>query len=88
MSPYVENVYTFANYWTPSSKALAGVYVRVVSNFVDNVITTTRLVNNMMFANVEAYKTTIQQEAENSKELLKVGINTAKTSEQISKNTI
>ena len=88
LSSSVENVYRFANYWTPSSEALAGVYVRVAGNFADNVITMTRLVNNMMFANVEAYNTTSQHAADNSKELLKVGIDTAKTFEQISKNTI
>ena len=67
---------------------MAGVYVRVAGNIADNVITMTRLVNNMMFANVEAYNTTLQHAADNSKELLKVGIDTAKTFEQISKNTI
>jgi hypothetical protein len=36
------------NSWTPSWKALAYVYDR--ENFADNVITTTRLVNKMTFA--------------------------------------
>ena len=48
LSQYFENVYRLTNSWTPSSKALAYVYVR--ENFTDNVITTTRLVNNMAFA--------------------------------------
>jgi len=45
LSQYFENVYRLTNSWTPSSKALAYVYVR--ENFADNVITTTRLVNKM-----------------------------------------
>ncbi|MGA9843211.1 MAG: hypothetical protein WBP64_04270 [Nitrososphaeraceae archaeon] len=79
LSPYIEGAQRIANYWTPSPRALAGAYVGAVSNYADNIITTTRLVNNMMFANVEACKTTLQQAADNSKELLKVGINTART---------
>jgi len=40
--------YILTNSWIPSSKALAYVYDR--ENFADNVITTTRLVNKMTFA--------------------------------------
>ena len=48
LSQYFENVYRLTNSWTPSSKALA--YVSDRENFADNVITTTRLVNKMTFA--------------------------------------
>jgi hypothetical protein len=87
LSPYIEGAQRIASYWTPSPRALAGAYLGAVSNYADNIITTTRLLNNMMFANVEACKTTLQQAANNSKELLKVGVNTARTFQHISKNT-
>lgn len=47
LSQYFENVYRLTISWTPSSKALAYVYVR--DNFADNVITTKGLVNKMTF---------------------------------------
>ena len=58
LSQYFENVYRFANSWTPSSMVLAYVYVR--RNFADNVTTTTRLVDNMTFADGKAYEITLQ----------------------------
>jgi hypothetical protein len=51
--------------------ALAYVYVR--GNFADNVITTTKLVNNITFADGKAYKITLQL-ADNPKELLREDI--------------
>ena len=52
------NAYRFSNSWTSSSNAFAYVYVR--GSFADNVITTTRLVNNMTFPDGKAYKITLQ----------------------------
>jgi hypothetical protein len=46
------------------------------------VITATRLTNNMIFGNMEAFKTSIQQAKDNTKELSRIGVNTAKTFEQ------
>lgn len=58
LSQYFENVYRLINSCTPSSKALAYIYVR--RNFADNVITTTRLVDNMMIADGKAHEITLQ----------------------------
>ena len=40
-----------------------------------------------MFANMEAFKTSIQQAKENAKELSRIGVNTAKTFEQTSRDS-
>ena len=60
-------------------------YANMVSSFADKMITATRLVNNIMFANMEAFKTTIQQAKDNAKELSRVGVNSARTFEQTSR---
>jgi hypothetical protein len=84
--PYVENSYgVFWNNWVSPRRA-AEIYTRTVSNFADNVISTTRLANNAMFANIEAFKTFVQREKDDVKEFSRIGVNTAKTFEQTSKD--
>jgi hypothetical protein len=57
LAPYIENGYQeFWNKWTSPQKA-AEIYAKTVSNFADNAIVTTRIANNVMFANMEALKT-------------------------------
>jgi hypothetical protein len=60
--------------------------VRTVSNFADNVIATTRIANNAMFANMEAFKTFLQREKEDVKEFSRIGVNTAKTFAQTTRD--
>ncbi|HZC20568.1 MAG TPA: hypothetical protein VE223_02885 [Nitrososphaeraceae archaeon] len=62
-------------------------YARVVSSLADNTVTATRLVNNAMFANMEAFKTSIQNARDNVKEFSRIGVNSVKTFEQISRDT-
>lgn len=82
--PYMENTST-TNWMSPRS--IAELYANVVSSFANNVITATRLTNNMIFGNMEAFKTSIQQAKDNTKELSRIGVNTAKTFEQTSRDT-
>ncbi|HYT02185.1 MAG TPA: hypothetical protein VEL70_04690 [Candidatus Acidoferrum sp.] len=60
--------------------------MRTVSNFADNVIATTRIANNAMFANMESFKTFLQREKEDVKEFSRIGVNTARTFAQTSKD--
>ena len=76
--PYVENAYgTFWNYWM-SPRHFVDNYARVVSSFADNTIAATRLVNNAIFANLEGFKTTVQNTRDNAKEFSRIGVNAAK----------
>ena len=81
--PYMENTST-TNWMSPRS--MAELYANIVSSFANNVITLTRLTNNMIFGNMEAFKTSIQQAKDNTKELSRIGVNTAKTFEQTSRD--
>jgi hypothetical protein len=61
-------------------------YARLVSAFADNTIAVTKLVNNAVFANLEAFKTSVQTARDNVKEISRIGVNSAKTLEQVSRD--
>ena len=62
-------------------------YARLVSAFADNTIAATKLVNNAMFANLEAFKRSVQTARDNVKEFSRIGVNNAKTFEQVARET-
>ena len=88
LTPYAENVNEITTNWTTlfSPTKVSEVYANIVSNLANNVITATRVINNMVFANMEAFKTSLQQAKDNTKELSRIGVNTAKTFEQTSRD--
>jgi hypothetical protein len=76
--PFAENTYwVFWNYWV-SPRRTTELYAREVSSVADNTIAVTRLVNNTVFANMEAFRTLIQRERDNAKEFSRINVNTAK----------
>jgi hypothetical protein len=82
-SPYAENTFrTATNNWIVSPRSIAELYANMVSSIANNMIAVTRLTNNMIFANMQAFKTSIQQAKDNAKELSRIGVNAAKTFEQ------
>jgi len=84
--PYVDNVYgTLWSNWASPRRAVE-IYARTVSNIADNVMATTRIVNNTMFASMDALKTFLQREKEDVKEFSRIGVNTARTFENRSKD--
>jgi DNA primase catalytic subunit len=72
--------------WT-SPRHVTEHYARLVSTFADNTIAVTKLVNNAMFANLEAFKTSVQTARDNVKEFSRIGVNSAKTLEHASRDT-
>jgi vacuolar-type H+-ATPase subunit H len=71
--PAVENAYSvFWNHWI-SSRLTTDIYARTVSNIADNTIATTRLVNNTVFSNLDAFKTCVQNTRDNAKEFSRIG---------------
>ena len=87
--PYIENTYGM-QYWTTflSPRRMTEIYANVVSSFADNMVAATRLANNMIFANMETVRTMTQQAKDNAKDLSRIGINTAKTFEHASRETL
>jgi hypothetical protein len=72
--------------WT-SPRHVTEHYARLVSAFADNTIAVTKLVNNAVFANLEAFKTSVQTARDNVKEFSRIGVNSARTLEQASRDT-
>ena len=83
-SPYADNL--FRTTWM-SPRNIAELYANMVSSFANNMIAATRLTNNIIFANMDAFKTSIQQAKDNTKELSRIVVNTAKTFEQQQQQT-
>ena len=68
-----------------SPDAIAKAYARFVSNVADNTVSAIRLTNNVIFSNLDSWKSVMQQAKDNSKHLSNMGVNTAKTFEQNSR---
>ena len=85
--PAIEKAYgAFWNYWT-SPRRISDIYARAVSNIADNTVAITKLANNTVFSNLDAFKTCVQNTRDNLKEVSRIGVNAAKTFEQTSRDT-
>jgi hypothetical protein len=84
--PQLENANrVFWSNWI-SPRHFTETYARIVSSFADNTIAATRLVNNTIFANMDAFKTSMQHAKENAKEFSRIGVNAARTFEQTTRD--
>jgi hypothetical protein len=68
----------FVSSWLSPTRMME-LYSRMVSNFLDNVMISTRLVNNTVLANIESLKTSMSQVKDNSQDISKIGVNISKT---------
>src|SRR5215217_5315478 len=68
-----------------SPDAVAKAYTKFVSNVADNTVSAIRLTNNIIFSNLDSWKSVMQQAKDNSKHLSNLSVNTAKTFEQNSR---
>jgi hypothetical protein len=57
-------------------------YSRCVSNLADNAVSSIRVANNMIFSNLDSWKSGLQQVKDNSKHIFNQNVNAAKTFEQ------
>ena len=86
-SPVYENINsTYWNNWG-YARRLSEVYARVASNYADNTIALSRLYNNTVFANIDAFKNVVNNAKESSKQITEMGRRNAKVYEQISRDT-
>lgn len=73
-APYFESMYnTYWNSWTSPSRSTE-LYTKFVSNFADNMLAATRIGNNAMISNMEAFSTAIQRRKNDMKEFNRIGI--------------
>ena len=86
-APFAENIYKTNYAWWLSPRRMTEIYSKMVSNFAENVTTATRLVNNTVSANMGAFKTSMQQTKDSTKDFSRMAVNAARTFEQTSNNS-
>jgi hypothetical protein len=82
--PYSES-YTSLVTSFASPDSMTQTYTKCVSNFADNAVSAIRLTNNMIFSNLDSWKSGLQQAKDNSKHLSNLNVNAARTFENNSK---
>ncbi|MER5174447.1 MAG: hypothetical protein ABJB76_00450 [Candidatus Nitrosocosmicus sp.] len=82
--PYNESFTGYVNSWN-SPESVVKAYSRCVSNFADNAVSAMRLSNNMIFSNLDSWKSGLEQAKDNSKHIFNQNVNAAKTFEHNSK---
>ncbi len=93
-----EVVNSLQSAWRPYNEAFNGLvtkfctpdtaisaYTRFVSNVADNTVSTIRLSNNVIFSTLDAWKPVLQQTKDVSRHMSNMGVNTARTFEQNSR---
>jgi hypothetical protein len=85
--PFAENTYKMNYEWWISPRKITQIYANMVSSIADNAIAVTRFANNMVFANMEVFKNSMQQTKDNAKELSRISVNAIRSAEQISSGT-
>ena len=82
--PYNEAFNGFVtNFCTPDAAMRA--YTTFVSTVADNTVSTIRLSNNVIFSTLDAWKPVLQQAKDVSRHISNMGVNTARTFEQNSR---
>ena len=82
----IVNSFQLWSNWMISPRRVAEDYSNAVGNLADNAISATRLTNNVISANLQAFNTSVQAAKENIKEFSKMSGNTIKTFQQVSKH--
>ena len=79
--PFSENFNTTVNNaYNPQTAANA--YSRFVSTVADNTVTALRTTNNLIFSSLDAWRSTLQQARDTTKQIFHLNSNAAKTFEQ------
>ena len=75
---YYENANRMFNYWY-SPRVPAEIWARAVSNVAENVSATTRISNDMLFGNIDAFGNAFERVQRQTEELSRINVNNAKT---------
>jgi hypothetical protein len=75
---YFENANRMFNYWY-SPRVPAEIWARAVSNIAENVSAATRINNDILFGNINAFGNTFERVQRQTEELSRINVNNAKT---------
>ena len=76
--PYYENVRRMYNYWL-SPRVPTELWAISVSNIAENVSATTRISNDIIFGNIDAFRNAFERAQQHTKELARINVDNAKT---------
>jgi hypothetical protein len=75
---YFENANRIFNYWN-SPRVPAEIWARAVSNVAENVSAATRINNDILFGNINAFGNAFERVQRQTEELSRINVNNAKT---------
>jgi hypothetical protein len=78
VAPYYENVNRMYSYWL-SPRVPAEIWARAVSNVAENVSAATRINNDILFGNIDAFGNAFERVQRQTEELSRINVNNAKT---------
>jgi pseudouridine-5'-phosphate glycosidase len=87
-SAWTPAINSMMNVWFPYANlpaTMAEAYTRTISTMAENVVTGTRMANNMIVANMESMRTTMDIARENVKDITRLVSNNARAAEEITK---
>ena len=87
-SAWTPAVSSMMNFWFPYTNlpaAMAEAYTRTISTIAESSVTGTRIANNMMIANMEYTRTTMDYTRDNVRDMTKLASNNARAAEEITK---
>src|SRR4030095_16056480 len=77
-SAYFDNANRMFNYWY-SSRVPAEIWARAVSNVAENISAATRISNDILFGNIDAFGNAFERVQRQTVELSRINVNNAKT---------
>jgi hypothetical protein len=83
---YVENANRVFNYWY-SPRVPVEIWARAVSNVAENVSAATRINNDILFGNIDAFGNAFERIQRQTEELSRINVNNAKTIANTAKET-
>ncbi len=83
---YYENANRIYNYWN-SPKVPAEMWARAVSNIAENISASTRISNDILFGNINAFGNVIERAQRHTEELSRINVNNAKAIANTAKET-
>jgi hypothetical protein len=83
---YYENIQRMYSYWL-SPRVPTELWARSVSNIAENVSAATRINNDIIFGNIDAFGNVFERVQRQTEELSRINVNNAKTIENTAKET-
>jgi hypothetical protein len=86
-SAYFDNANRMFNYWY-SPRVPAEIWARAVSNIAENISAATRISNDILFGNIDAFGNAFERVQRQTEELSRINVNNAKTIANTARETV